>query len=217
MSTHLPARFREIRTWVFDLDNTLYPPSSGLLDQVNVLMSEFIQQHLGVGEAEAVEIRQDLWLRYGTTLTGLMTEHGVEADRFLQDTHAIDLTCLPAQPDLARALDALPGRCVIHTNGPRYHAERVLSALGLSGAFEQVVTLEDTGLRPKPAREAHEDAVRLLGLNPADAVMIDDMLRNLVVPAEMGMATVWLSHGESVDHSADVEVHDLADLLARIS
>jgi len=217
MSTPPPPPFRDIRTWVFDLDNTLYPPSAGLLDQVNVLMSGFIQNHLGVEETEANHLRRDLWERYGATLTGLREEHGVDAVRFLEETHAIDLGGLSHDLDLIAALAALPGRKVIHTNGPRTHAERVLAALGLDGAFEGMVTIEDTGLLPKPARGAHETAARVLDLEVSETAMIDDMAHNLTVPQAMGMRTVWLHHGRTNNVDADYVAEDLALFLRHVT
>ena len=211
MTPYLPDRFRDIETWVFDLDNTLYHPDAGLLDQVNVLMTRFIAGHLGLDDAAASAVRQDLWVRYGATLTGLMAEHGIDPAQFLDETHAIDLLHLTPDAVLSDALAALPGRRVIHTNGPRLHADRVLSALGLENAFDAVVTIEDTGLVPKPAVRAHRDAVDLLGLAPERAAMIEDTLRNLAVPREMGMATVWLRH--DAEAGSNDEHHVTDDLL----
>ncbi|MEM7188973.1 MAG: HAD-IA family hydrolase, partial [Pseudomonadota bacterium] len=112
---------------------------------------------------------------------------------------------------------ALPGRKVIHTNGPRSHANRVLGALGLDGVFEAMVTIEDTALLPKPERDAHETAVRLLGLDAAEAVMIDDMAHNLTIPQEMGMRTVWLHHGRSQEVEADHVAEDLQVFLGELT
>ncbi|MEM9140706.1 MAG: pyrimidine 5'-nucleotidase, partial [Pseudomonadota bacterium] len=118
------------RVWIFDLDNTLYPRSARLFDQIDRLMTAFIAETLGVAPDQADRIRRDTWARYGATLTGLIAEHGVDPEAFLDATHRLDLTGLSPDPRLARAIGALPGRCIIHTNGPRAHAARVLQARG---------------------------------------------------------------------------------------
>ena len=199
-----PARadWSRIETWLFDLDNTLYHPATGILDQVNVQMTAYIADRLAVTEAEASRLRHGYWQRHGATLTGMVNEHGIDPDDFLDTTHRLDLSALAPDPALARAITALPGRRIVHTNGPRAHAERVLTVLGLDHAFERVITIEDTGYVPKPAEQAHRTAVDLVAIAPAAMAMIDDMAPNLHHPAAMGMTTIWL------DHHADESGHD---------
>lgn len=198
-----------IGTWLFDLDNTLYHPSVGLLDQMNGLMTRFIMDRLLVTEDEAHRLRRVYWERHGATLTGLVVEHGIEADDFLRASHRLDLSCLVHDAELAAAIRALPGRRIIHTNGPRHHAEQVLDALGIAEDFERVIALEDTGYVPKPIEDAHETAIRLAGIDAAITVMIEDTHPNLRHPATLGMTTVWLHHdrpraGEDhIHHEAD--------------
>jgi putative hydrolase of the HAD superfamily len=183
-----------VETWIFDLDNTLYPPSARLFDQINARMTRFIMRELGVARAEADRLRRGYWERHGATLRGLVVEHGIDADRFLDEVHAIDLTALTPDADLAEALGRVPGRRIIHTNGARAYAARVLAARGLEGRFDAVYAIEDKALMPKPRREAYARIIELAGLDPGRAAMIEDDARNLEVPKALGMATVWLCH-----------------------
>ena len=211
--------WRRIETWLFDLDNTLYPPTLGLLDQVDRLMTAFIVQALGVGCERADFLRRHYWQAHGATLTGLVAEHGVDPDDFLSACHRLDLSDLTPDARLGRAIAALPGRRIIHTNAPRHHAERVLETLGLGDHFEQVIALEDTGYTPKPAAEAHAVAVDLGGCTPDATAMIDDTAHNLHHPAAMGMTTIWLSHDPGPPRPDHVhhEINDLAGFLERFA
>jgi len=186
--------FDHVKTWIFDLDNTLYHPSARLFDQINVRMTGFIMRELSVTKAAADALRRGYWERHGTTLRGLIEEHGTDADAFLAEVHDIDLSALSPDAGLAEAIAGLPGRKIVHTNGARSHAARVLAARGLTGAFDAVYAIEDKGMVPKPQRAAYDRIVALAGIDPARAAMIEDDVRNLEVPKAMGMATVWLCH-----------------------
>ncbi|MBC7158087.1 MAG: pyrimidine 5'-nucleotidase, partial [Rhodobacteraceae bacterium] len=131
-------RFAHVRAWVFDLDNTLYPPAARLFDQIEVRMTAFVMASLGVGKAEADRLRKDYWARYGTTLAGLMREHGVDPGPYLHEVHDISLDHLRPDPALAAGIAALPGRRIVYTNGSRPYAERVLAARGLGAVFDAV-------------------------------------------------------------------------------
>ncbi len=132
------ASFAHVRAWVFDLDNTLYPPEARLFDQIEVRMTDFVARALGVERPEADRLRAHYWARYGTTLAGLMAEHGVDPGPYLDEVHAIDLSHLRADPVLAARIGALPGRRIVFTNGCESHAHRVLAARGRTGAFDAV-------------------------------------------------------------------------------
>jgi len=188
--------FAQVETWIFDLDNTLYHPSARLFDQINVRMTGFIIRELGVGKAEADALRRRYWGKYGTTLRGLIDEHGIDAARFLDEVHAIDLSALTPDAGLAAAVGRLPGARIVHTNGARAHARRVLAARGLTGLFDAIYAIEDKALVPKPQPDAYHRIVRLAGIDPGRAAMIEDDVRNLEVPKALGMATVWLCHDE---------------------
>lgn len=200
-----------VETWIFDLDNTLYPPSARLFAQIGQRMSGFICRELDVGVAEADRLRDDLWVRYGTTLSGLTAEFAIDAQAFLHESHEIDLSVLHRDPDLARAINDLPGQRIVHTNGPRHHAERVLAARGLTGVFDAVFSIEDTGLISKPDPVAYDAIAERAALDPMSAVMIEDTAENLLVPKARGMTTV-LVHADRADH--DHVDHCPSDLTA---
>ncbi len=206
-----PRQWPEV--WIFDLDNTLYPPEAGLLAQIDRRIVEHIVAALGVSAAEANRLRRIYWERFGVTLTGLVEEHGVDAADFLDDVHAVDLSALTPDPDLVTAIGRLPGRKIVHTNGARAYAERVLRARGLDGAFEAVFGIEDKGLVGKPAPAAYAVVIAETGLEPRAAVMIEDMAVNLLEPKRLGMGTVWLDHADEGPEADHVD-HRITDLQA---
>ena len=180
-----------VRVWVFDLDNTLYCPSLRLFDQVNAKITAYVMRALGVDAAQAAEIRARYWREHGTTLAGLMAHHAVDADDYLDDVHAIDLTAIRPDAALRAAIHALPGRKVIYTNGSRGHGRGVSAALGVADCFEAIYGVEDAGYVPKPRAEAFAAVFGKVGLDPATSAMVEDDQRNLEVPAALGMATIW--------------------------
>ena len=208
--------FDHVTTWVFDLDNTLYPPKHRLFDQIEVRMTAWVMQALGVGKTEADRLRQHYWDSYGTTLAGLMREHNIDPAPYLTDVHDIDFSGLPRDPDLADAIRALPGRRIVYTNACEPYAHRVLEARGLTGLFDAVYGVEHAGFRPKPERAAFETIFAADGLNPETAAMFEDDPRNLAAPHEMGMKTVHVApkplKARHIHHHTD----DLAGFLARL-
>ena len=211
----MPARhFTHVRAWVFDLDNTLYPPSARLFDQIEVRMTRFVMQALGVEKGEADRLRRHYWQLYGTTLAGLMHEHDVDPAPYLTEVHDIDLAHLEPEPALREGIAALPGRRIVYTNGCAPYAERVLEARGLGGLFDAVYGVEHAGFRPKPERAAFETIFARGGIDPARAAMFEDDPRNLAAPHAMGMRTVHVApEPEPADH---IHPHtaDLAAFLA---
>ncbi|MCB1369184.1 MAG: pyrimidine 5'-nucleotidase [Rhodobacteraceae bacterium] len=210
--------FTHVRAWVFDLDNTLYPVSARLFDQIEVRMTDYVMQALGVDRARADHLRKHYWHTYGTTLAGLMREHDVDPAPYLDHVHDISLDQLRPDPDLRARIMALPGRKVIYTNGPQIHAERVTEARGLSGIFDAVYGVEHAGFRPKPERAAFETIFAADGLDPARAAMFEDDHRNLLAPHEMGMACVLVGpeHGDRQDHIHH-QTDDLSAFLSRLT
>lgn len=193
---HRPgAALAHVETWIFDLDNTLYEPSARLFDQIDARMTDFIMRELGLDRAAADRLRRDYWRAHGTTLRGLMAHHGTDPARFLAEVHAIDLSALAPDAALAAGIARLPGRKLVHTNGARAHAERVLAARGLAAGFDAVYAIEDKAYVPKPERAAYDAVLARSGIDPARAAMVEDDPRNLAVPKALGMATVWLCHG----------------------
>ena len=185
--------FSHVTTWVFDLDNTLYPPRYRLFDQIEVKMTDWVMTALNLGRTEANRLRQHYWQTYGTTLSGLMREHGIDPGPYLTEVHDIDFSILPRDPDLAAAITALPGRRIIYTNGGADYAQRVLEARGLTGLFDAIYGIEEAGFLPKPERGAFDTIFAADGLTPGFAAMFEDDPRNLRAPHEMGMQTVHVA------------------------
>ena len=211
----MPAQdFSHVRAWVFDLENTLYPPAARLFDQIEVRMTDWVMQSLKVDRPEADRLRRHYWAQYGTTLAGLMQEHGVDPAPYLTDVHDISLDHLEADATLAQHIRALPGRRIVYTNGSAPYAERVLVARGLSGLFDAVYGVEHAGFRPKPERIAFETIFTLDKLDPQRGAMFEDDSRNLTAPHAMGMRTVHV-HPERAE--ADHIHHHTDDLTAFLS
>jgi putative hydrolase of the HAD superfamily len=216
--------FRHIDAWVFDLDNTLYPASCRLFDQMHVKMGEYVMRHFKVDYPEAKRIQKELFHRHGTTLRGLMVEHNHAPEGFLDYVHDIDYSPVPHSPTLCAALDRLPGRKLVFTNGTTAHARRVMDRLGISAAFHGVFDIVDSDHIPKPQRAPYEKFLRAHGVEPSRAAMFEDIARNLAVPHEMGMMTVlvtsednedaMLLNGDILPRHVDHVTDDLARFLA---
>jgi len=209
--------FTHVRAWVFDLDNTLYPPAVRLFDQIEVRMTDWVMSAIGVSRAEADRLRSHYWRSYGTTLAGLMAEHGVDPDPYLVDVHDISFDALTPDPVLAAHIRALPGRKIVYTNGSAPYAQRVIAARGLSGLFDAVYGVEHAGYRPKPERAAFETVFAIDGLHPPTAAMFEDDARNLAAPHAMGMRTIHIAPDpEPADHIHH-HTDDLGAFLARLT
>ncbi len=180
------------RTWIFDLDNTLYPADSGVFVQVERRMTRFVAAALGLPEAAARDVQKAYYRDYGTTLRGLMCRHGVDPDAFLDDVHAIDLSVLAPAPALDRLLGAISGRKIVLTNGSYAHARNVLAALGLGRHFDDIYDTASLGFAPKHDPVVFDGFVRRAAIDPTQAVMIDDLVRNLAPAHRAGMTTVWI-------------------------
>ncbi|KAB2877031.1 MAG: pyrimidine 5'-nucleotidase [Bauldia sp.] len=223
------ARFAAVDAWIFDLDNTLYPRHTNLFLQVDRRIRDYVERLLGVPPEEAHRIQKDYYRRYGTTLRGLMVEHGIRPDDFLEYVHDIDHTPVEADPPLAAAIGKLPGRKYILTNGSRAHAEKIAARLGVTGHFDDIFDIVRSELLPKPARETYDRFMAATGVNPETAAMFEDLARNLVVPQALGMATVlvvpngtrevfhedWELEGHDAEH-IDFLTDDLGGFLERI-
>lgn len=211
------TNFHHVTAWVFDLDNTLYPPSARLFDQIEVRMTDWVMEALRVDRPEADRLRRHYWMTYGTTLAGLMAEHGVDPAPYLTHVHDISFDALVADAMLARRIAALPGRRIVYTNGCAPYAERVIAARGLSGLFDAVYGVEHAGFRPKPERAAFETVFAADGLDPTRAAMFEDDARNLAAPHQMGMRTVHIAPDpEPADHIHH-HAEDLSDFLGRLT
>ena len=216
LSIDLVPLFSHVDTWVFDLDNTLYPPEARLFDQIEVRMTDFVMRALGVDRAEADHLRHVYWRDHGTTLAGLMRLHDVDPGPYLTEVHEIDFTGLAPDPALAAGIRALPGRKIVYTNGCGPYAERVIEARGLSGLFDAVYGVEHAGFHPKPDRAAFDTVFALDGLSPARATMFEDDTRNLLVPHQIGMRTVHVAPAAAPADHIHHHTDDLAGFLGRL-
>lgn len=194
-----PRTFTHIDTWVFDLDNTLYPHHVNLWQQVDVRIRAFVATALNIEPGAAFKVQKDYYRRYGTTMRGMMTEHGISADDFLAYVHQIDHSPLEPNPAMGKAIAALPGRKLILTNGSCDHAGEVLARLGITDHFEAVFDIIAAELEPKPARATYDKFLNQHGVDPSRAAMFEDLARNLVVPHELGMTTVLVVPDGSED------------------
>jgi putative hydrolase of the HAD superfamily len=182
--------FARVETWVFDLDNTLYPHHLNLWHQVDERIRDFIAAYLKVAHEDAFRIQKDFYKRYGTTMRGLMAEHGLNPDEFLDYVHKIDHSPLQPNPALGAALEKLPGRKLILTNGTRAHADAVMRRLEVHGHFEDVFDIVAADLEPKPFAQTYDRFLARHGVDPRRAAMFEDLARNLEVPHALGMITV---------------------------
>ncbi len=215
----MDASLTAIDTWIFDLDNTLYPSSSNLFALIDAKMGEFIQTLLSVDPAEAYRVQKHYFHNHGTTLSGLMREHGVDPHHFLGFVHDIEMDRLTPNPTLAAAISALPGRKLIFTNGDVPYAQKVLDALGLGDCFEAMFDIHDSGYVPKPDASAYDKMCDKLNVEPRRALFVEDMARNLRPAKALGMATVWINNGsdygaaEACPSFIDYETDEVTDWL----
>ena len=225
-----PRTFAHVETWVFDLDNTLYPHHLNLWQQVDERIREYIARFLNVTHDEAFRVQKDYYKRYGTTMRGLMTEHGLEPDDFLNFVHQIDHSPLEPDPVLGAALEKIVGRKLILTNGTRMHADAVIQRLAIRRHFEDVFDIVAADLEPKPSPQTYERFLAMHGVDPERTAMFEDLARNLAVPHALGMTTVlvvpegtrevfredWELEGRDAPH-VDHVTDDLAGFLRRIA
>jgi putative hydrolase of the HAD superfamily len=209
-ATPLPVTtrgFSHIDTWIFDLDNTLYPASCDLFAQVDHRMGAFIAKTLGVPYEHARHLQKAYYRQFGTTLAGLMQVHKLKAEPFLEYVHDIDLSVLPQLPELVRAIEALPGRRLIFTNGSRRHAENVARKIGVLHLFEDICDIAALEFVPKPDRAAFDRMIGLHGVSAQSSAMFEDMPQNLLSPHDLGMTTVFV-HSDYIDHPAQLKVRE---------
>ncbi len=214
----------DISVWIFDLDNTLYPPSSPIFDQIDRRMTAFIAEYLQTDAANAYKVQKTYYRKYGTSLRGLMKEHGMQAQQFLDYVHDIDHSVLSPDPKLAAALRRLPGRRLIYTNGSEAHAEKVLHNLGLDGVFDAIFDIKASDYVPKPHDLSYEKMLQSLSVDPTQAVFVEDSLKNLPPAAARGMKTVWLCNhrdtsgvGEYDPTQCDAIIDDLTTWLENVT
>ena len=199
--------FQHIDTWVFDLDNTLYPASSGLFAHVDARMTAYIQRLLDLDPAEARRVQKEYFHRHGTTLAGLIADHDVDPHDFLEDVHDIPLDALTPDPRIVDGIARLPGRAFVYTNGDAPYAARVLERLGLGSHFVHVHDIHACSYRPKPDPHGYRCLADQFGIDPARAVMVEDMAKNLKPAKDMGFTTVWVDNGSEQAVEAPETAH----------
>jgi putative hydrolase of the HAD superfamily len=187
------AVFSDVSAWIFDLDNTLYPRHSNLFAQIDDKIRAYVRNLLKVSHEDAHDIQKNYYKTYGTTLAGLMREHHVDPDDFLEFVHDIDHSPVEPDPELGVAIARLPGRKFIFTNGSRKHAEKVAARLGFDDHFEDIFDIAAANLVPKPERETYQRFVNRFDVFPDNAAMFEDLARNLTVPKSIGMRTILIA------------------------
>lgn len=215
------ADFRHIDTWLFDLDNTLYDANSGVFPQIDRNMKQFLMAEFGLAEDAAHAYQKELYRDYGTTLSGLMSRHKLDPARFLHHVHDIDLTELAPDEHLIAALKRLPGRKAIFTNASARHAENVAGKLGILDQFDAIFDIVSADYLPKPHISAYEKTLTHYGVEGRRAAMFEDLKRNLVPAAALGMTTVWIANDAAWSHAnagvpddIDEHVHHTIDALS---
>ena len=200
----MDPRFAHIRDWIFDLDNCLYPASTGLFALIDERMGAYIQRLLDCDAVEAKRVQKAHFHEHGTTLAGLMKNHAVDPAHFLDDVHAIPLDRVTGDERLAAALARLPGRRFVFTNGDAPYARRVLEAIGVHGHFDDLHDIHASELRPKPDPHGYALLCGRFAIDPNHALLVDDMAQNLKPAKQLGMTTVWVDNGsERGNHGAD--------------
>jgi len=205
----MDPRFAHIRDWIFDLDNCLYPASSGLFALIDERMGAYIQRLLDCDPVEAKRVQKAHFHAHGTTLAGLMKDHDIDPHDFLEDVHDIALDRVQCDERLARLLPRLPGRRFVFTNGDAPYARRVLEKIGVQGHFDDLHDIHASGYRPKPDPYGYALLCERFGIDPAHALLADDMAQNLAPAKALGMTTVWVDNGsERGDHGHDESAID---------
>jgi putative hydrolase of the HAD superfamily len=218
----LPA-LAHIDSWIFDLDNSLYPASANLFDLIDIRMGEYIQRLLGCDSVEARRVQKGFFRDHGTTLAGLMASHGVDPHDFLGFVHDIDLARISADPATLAALDSLPGRKFVFTNGDETYARRVLDRLGMANAFDGLHDIHAMDYVPKPDPRAYAAMCARYAIDPGRALFVEDMARNLRPAKQLGMTTVWIDNGsDQASHDADpafidYRIADIGEWLSEIT
>lgn len=222
MNPRFASSFAHITDWIFDLDNCLYPASTGLFELIDQRMGAYIERLLGVDSSEAKRVQKAHFHAHGTTLAGLMREHQVDPLDFLSDVHAIPLDRVSSDERLALNLGRLPGRKIIFTNADEPYARRVLEALGVGEHFAELHDIHAAELLPKPNEHGYRLLIDRFGIDPARAAMVEDMAQNLEPAKMLGMTTVWVdngsergNHGHHPDY-IDLTIADVGEWLEKM-
>ena len=214
---------QSIKFWLFDLDNTLYSGQTKVLEQVDKKMSKYISEKLKVDIEKAKEIQKSYFYKYNTTLNGLIKNHKINADEFLDFVHDIDVDFLKKDLNLATQLERLDGKKIIFTNGSRKHAINITQRIGVDKYFDDIFDIVDSEFIPKPAIEPYKKLVEKHKIDPKLCVFIEDIARNLKPAYEMGMKTIWIENDEpwakkySDSNFINYTTNNLAEFLKKIN
>jgi len=206
------------RVWIFDLDNTLHDAAVHIFPSMHTQIQNFLKKEFALDEEGASRMRRDFWLRYGTTMNGLMRHHGTDPKRFLAETHVFpELGDMVVHENaLHHALARLGGRKLMFSNAPRHYVKVVIRALGVARFFDAIYTIEDARYRGKPALHGFHVLLRSHDLDPHRCAFIDDSLDNLRTAHRLGMSTVWVSPLRRKVSFVDIRVASVTELPFRI-
>ena len=185
-----------INTWIFDLDNTIYPSSKKIFHQIDKRMTRFISSKLNVDTKKAFSIQKEYYFKYGTTLFGLMKNHKIKPNIFLEYVHDIDLSTLKPEPKLKNLIKSLNGKKLIHTNSSKLHAENVLQSMDMLDIFEDIFDIEASKYIPKPNKQSYIDLLKKFSCVSQESAMFEDSIANLTTASEMGMVTILIGKNE---------------------
>ena len=188
---------KNIRHWIFDLDNTLYPNTTNLFDKIDTLMCKFIEDNLNVTQQESLKIKDTYFHEHGTTLNGLMQNHKIDAEKFLDFVHDIDYSLLNEDIALGEQIQKLPGEKIIFTNGTRKHAKKVTQQLGIENNFSKIFDIVDANFIPKPKIEPYHALIATHSIDAQNSIFIEDIAKNLLPAHELGMKTAWVESDDS--------------------
>ena len=219
-------KFKEkINTWIFDLDNTLYSADSGIFQQVHKLMGEFISKNLNLEIAEAKKLQSKYYKQHGTTLRGMMDNHGIDPDYFLNEVHKLDYSIVGPNKMLNEELYKLDGRKIIYTNANKQHVVDVLKKIDLTNFFDEIFDIKMANYIPKPEIKPYEQIINLFDIDPYSSAMFDDIAKNLVPAKKVGFTSVWIDAGyenfsddiKTSKNYLDYETRDLSLFLKNVN
>ena len=215
--------FNSIKCWIFDLDNTLYSGKTKVVEQVDKRMSKYISDKLNISVVEAKKVQKNYFHKYNTTLNGMIKNHKIDPDEFLEFVHDINIDFLQKDPALGKEIEKLDGKKIIFTNGSRKHAINVSKQIGIDQLFDDIFDIVDAEFIPKPLLEPYKKLVKKHKIDPKLCVLVEDIARNLKPAYEMGMKTVWIENDEpwaskfSDSEFVNYRTNNLSEFLKKIN
>ena len=215
--------FNSVKYWIFDLDNTLYSGKTKVFEQVDKRMSKYISDKLNISVEEAKKIQKNYFYEYNTTLNGMIKNHKINPNEFLDFVHDINIDFLQKDPALAKEIEKLNGKKIIFTNGSRKHAINVTKQIGIDQLFDDIFDIVEAEFIPKPSLEPYKKLVKKHKIDPKLCVLVEDIARNLKPAYEMGMKTVWIENDEpwarkfSDSNFVNYKTNNLSEFLKKIN